>query len=331
MDGSRGFALVQDTMEEALLFRQKMAQIEGQVRRERLEERRWWFDTWQPKGDPDTLAELLEDVRSEAGAATDDRTFARQLDFWTLRPGHSWHGFDKLGQGTVLLDPTKVTILTPGLAPDGTATPTGIPAAVVAAFLRARGIVVEKSGFYSFLVLFTLGITKGKSGSLLAELLDFKAFYDANAPLARVFPHLVKRAPGTYQGLGLRDLCQQMHTHLQTTEILSLANQIYARLPQPVITPAEAHRRLVEGQVKRVPISELVGCTSAVMVVPYPPGIPILIPGEQVTQETAAIRDYLLFFEEFNRNYPGFEVQLHGLSLETGADGRGQHAPYCIS
>ncbi len=103
-----------------------------------------------------------------------------------------------------MLDPIKVTILTPGgIGPGGRMEERGIPAAIVTKYLRENGIVVEKTGYYSFLILFTLGITKGKSGTLLAELFRFKALYDGNNPLEEVFPpDLVRRYPARYAGRG---------------------------------------------------------------------------------------------------------------------------------
>ena len=95
----------------------------------------------------------------------------------------------------------------------------GIPAGVVSAFLRDRGVVVEKTGHYSFLILFTLGITKGKSGSLLSELFEFKKYYDENASLEDIFPDLVKKYPAKYSGKGLRELCQKMHDYLREKKI----------------------------------------------------------------------------------------------------------------
>ena len=74
----------------------------------------------------------------------------------------------------------------------------GIPAAVVTKFLSARRIEIEKTGLYSFLVLFSMGITKGKWSTLVTELLNFKDLYDANAPLKRVLPALVEAHPDAY-------------------------------------------------------------------------------------------------------------------------------------
>ena len=58
------------------------------------------------------------------------------------------------------------------------------------------------------------------------------------------------------------------------------------------------------------------------MVVPYPPGIPVIMPGERITQTTKSIQDYLLYAREFDQKFPGFETDIHGLRFEKTATGR---------
>ena len=85
---------------------------------------------------------------------------------------------------------------------------------MVTKFLSSRRIEIEKTGLYSFLVLFSMGITKGKWSTLVTELINFKDLYDANAPLKRVLPALVEAHPEAYAKMGLKDLCEQMHASL---------------------------------------------------------------------------------------------------------------------
>jgi arginine decarboxylase len=55
-----------------------------------------------------------------------------------------------------------------------------------------------------------------------------------------------------------------------------------------VVTPREAFF----AETERVPIATVVGRVSAELVAPYPPGIPVLAPGERVTAEAlAALRE----------------------------------------
>src|SRR5699024_2549461 len=78
------------------------------------------------------------------------------------------------------LDPIKVTLLTPGMEKDGTMSDFGIPASIVAKYLDEHGIVVEKTGPYNLLFLFSIGIDKTKALSLLRALTDFKRAFDLN-------------------------------------------------------------------------------------------------------------------------------------------------------
>ena len=108
--------------------------------------------------------------------------------------------------------PIKVTILTPGAVGErkhAGARHSGRASSTK--FLSSRRIEIEKTGLYSFLVLFSMGITKGKWSTLVTELLNFKDLYDANAPLSRVLPALAEAHPEAYSKMGLKDLCQQIH------------------------------------------------------------------------------------------------------------------------
>ena len=166
-----------------------------------------------------------------------------------------------LAENHVLVDPIKVTILTPGLSADGSMQEHGIPAAVVTKFLSARRIEIEKTGLYSFLVLFSMGITKGKWSTLITELLNFKDLYDANAPLKRVLPALVEAHPAAYAKMGLKDLCEQVHQVYRDDNVPKAQRDMYTTLPEMAMRPADAYDNLVRGQVESVEIDNLMGRT----------------------------------------------------------------------
>src|SRR5207344_2748676 len=297
MEQPAGRALVQETIDEALAFRRAMTAVKGQLKRGS-----WWFDVWQP----DAMAKTP--TADKAG--------------WVLKPRDKWHGFEDLAANHVLVDPIKVTILTPGLSPNGTMARSGIPAAIVVKFLSSRRIEIEKTGLYSFLVLFSMGVTKGKWSTLVTELLNFKDLYDANAPLTRVLPALAEAHPEAYGSMGLKDLCEQVHQVYREDNLPKAQKDMYTTLPEMALRPADAYDRFVHGQVESVPIDELMGRILAVMVVPYPPGIPVIMPGERLTAATKSIQDYLLYAREFDTKFPGFETDIHGLRFEPAAGGR---------
>ena len=198
----------------------------------------------------------------------------------------------------------------------------GIPAAVVTKFLSSRRIEIEKTGLYSFLVLFSMGITKGKWSTLITELLNFKDLYDSNAPLKRVLPALAEAHPEAYAKMGLKDLCEQMHKIYRDDNVPKAQRDMYTTLPEMAMRPADAYEKLVRGNVESVEIDNLMGRTLAVMVVPYPPGIPLIMPGERITDATKSIQDYLLYAREFDRKFPGFETDIHGLASSRPTSGR---------
>ena len=55
------------------------------------------------------------------------------------------------------------------------------------------------------------------------------------------------------------------------------------------------------------------------MLVPYPPGIPVRMPGERMGDADSPIIRLLLALEKFGKQFPGFEREVHGIEL--GADG----------
>jgi len=244
----------------------------------------------------------------------------KQAD-WKLGPKATWHGFGDLARDFVMIDPIKVTLVMPGLSMDGKMQKQGIPATVVSRFLWSRGITVEKTNLYSLLILFSMGITKGKWSTLTTELLAFKELYDANAPLDKALPSLVADYPTAYVNTGLRDLCDALHAFNTKNKVAQVMREMYVELPEPVITPSEAYDRLVRGEVERVEIDKLPGRIAATMLVPYPPGIPVIMPGEKFGAKDSPIIESLRSAKEQNERFPGFESDVHGLIVEQGPNG----------
>lgn len=316
-----GPALTDESIREAIDFRQEISRIGAELKRRDADD--WWFETWQADAasSPD---------RAGFGEAPVEH-LATSTESWTLAPGEQWHGFGDLGARYCMLDPIKVTTLTPGLGPDGRLEEHGIPAAVVTRFLDSRGIIIEKSEPYSILTLFSMGTTRGKWGSLVAALLEFKELHDVDEPLARVFPEMVTAHPARYGGMGLRTLSAEMHDTIRALDILGNLDSAFESLPEPVMTPREAYGRLVHGDVESVAAAELEGRVLAVQVVPYPPGIPLLMPGERFGESTRAIGSYLLGLEAFDARFPGFEHDTHGVEVKRGEDGRPRYMLYCLN
>jgi arginine decarboxylase len=312
-----GPALTDECIREAIDFRRAMLRLGGELRERKADD--WWFEAWQ-----------ADEADANSFLDADADLLATSSDAWLLKPGANWHGFGDLGPRYCMLDPIKVTTLTPGIGRDGKIQAHGIPAAIVTKFLATLGIVVEKTEPYSILTLFSVGITKGKWGSLVAGLMQFKELYDRNAPLAEALPDLVAGHRERYGALGLRDLAGEMHAAIRKLRILESLDGAFSNLPEAVLTPRETYGRLVHGEVEQVPAAKLEGRILAVQVVPYPPGIPLLMPGERFGKDTRAVGDFLLGLESFDASFPGFGHDTHGVEVKTDQSGRPYYALYCL-
>jgi arginine decarboxylase len=225
-----------------------------------------------------------------------------------------------------MLDPIKSTIVTPGLDLNGKFAKTGIPASIVTKFLAEHGVIVEKTGLYSFFILFTIGITKGRWNTLLSALQQFKDDYAKNQPMWRILPEFCQQFP-RYERMGLADLCQYVHELYAKYDIAKLSTEIYLSDLQPAMKPSDAFAHIAHRKTDRVEIDHLEGRITTALITPYPPGIPLLIPGEVFNKK---IVDYLKFARAFNAECPGFETDIHGLVSEAGPDGKLRYFADCV-
>jgi arginine decarboxylase len=301
MEAPGGAALVEESIREALDFRRAMRKVDLEYGDDD-----WWFTVWGP----DYLA---------------PRGVGEQAD-WVLKSNDHWHGFGDLAEGFNMLDPIKATIVTPGLDMSGSFGETGIPAALVSKYLTEHGVVVEKTGLYSFFILFTIGITKGRWNTLLTALQQFKDDYDRNQPMWRILPDYCK-GHRQYERLGLRDLCQQIHAEYRKHDVARLTTEMYLSDMVPALKPSDAFAQMAHREVERVSIDQLEGRVTGVLLTPYPPGIPLLIPGERFNK---TIVQYLQFARSFNEKFPGFETYIHGLAEEILPNGDKRYYVDCL-
>ncbi|MEK8033922.1 arginine/lysine/ornithine decarboxylase [Ideonella sp. DXS29W] len=300
MEPPGGTALVEESIREALDFRRAMRKVDKDYGKD------WWFKVWGP----DKLA--AEDI----GKRED----------WILKANEKWHGFGNLAAGFNLLDPIKSTIITPGLDVSGKFAKSGIPASIVTKYLAEHGVVVEKTGLYSFFIMFTIGITKGRWNTLLTALQQFKDDYDRNQPLWRILPEFCQAHP-RYERMGLRDLCDGIHQMYAKGDIARLTTEMYLSDLHPAMKPSDAFANIARRRIERVEIDKLEGRITTSLLTPYPPGIPLLIPGERFNKK---IVDYLRFTREFNKAFPGFDTDVHGLVGEDLPNGDKRYYVDCV-
>jgi len=301
MEAPGGTVLVEESIMEALDFRRAMRKVDEEWGAD------WWFKVWGPN-------DLSEEGIEEREA-------------WMLKANERWHGFGNLAEGFNMLDPIKATIITPGLDVDGDFSDEfGIPAAIVTKYLAEHGVIVEKTGLYSFFIMFTIGITKGRWNTMVAALQQFKDDYDKNQPLWKVLPEFAAKYP-RYERTGLKDLCTQIHEIYKQNDVARLTTEMYLSNMVPAMKPTDAFAKMAHREIDRVLIDELEGRITAVLLTPYPPGIPLLIPGEQFN---GIIVNYLKFAREFNERFPGFETDVHGLVKQV-VDGKAMYYVDCVA
>lgn len=68
--------------------------------------------------------------------------------------------------------------------------------------------------------------------------------------------------------------------------------------------------------METIELENLVGRISANMILPYPPGVPLLMPGEMITEESRVVFDSLLMLCSIGRHYPGFKTDIYGVKCD---------------
>lgn len=311
MQGNAGYSLVQESIEEAIAFRQAVVHVKEELAHQEGAGS-WFFDVLQPTVVTDRLSGEVY-----AFHKAPMHLLSQSPDVWTLRADDSWHGFatEDISESDCMLDPVKVSITCPGITPDGQHLLQGIPASIVSKFLDDRRIEVARTGDYTLLILFSVGITKGKWGSLIESLLEFKKLYDNGTKATDAISSLASHCP-KYSAMTLKELCQSMHESMQELKLMQHSSDAVRTMPEPVMTPAEAYQKVVRYQTERVKVSEFANRIAASMLVPYPPGIPVLMPGERLPANDTGITGYLEALQEFDKRFPGFEHEIQGVSID---------------
>ncbi len=318
MDEPAGPTLMDETIGDAISFRQAMSSIAHRLRVESANGEAWFFGIYQPERVTDPISRetiLFEDA--------EDELLASVPSCWTLKPGEDWHGYqdEDIEGDYCMLDPAKVTILTPGVNAQGVVAEWGIPAAILTEFLDGRRVEIARTGDYTVLVLFSVGTSKGKWGSLLENLFEFKRLYDSEAPLEEALQDLTQRFPQRYRGTTLKQLSDEMQAAMIELRLATLVNEACDEDFDPVLTPGQTYQKLVRGETERVRFADMAGRIAAVMLVPYPPGIPMSMPGERLGGPESPVIRLILAMEVFGKRFPGFEREVHGIEV----DGEGNY------
>ncbi|WP_029005458.1 Orn/Lys/Arg decarboxylase N-terminal domain-containing protein [Azorhizobium doebereinerae] len=335
MKGRQGEVLWDDTIRLGIELRKKIRAVRREFEeKESRPERRWFFEPFVP--DRVRIRDVLKedgshDVPWEA-IGTDQ--LASDPAYWQLAPDAGWHGFSGMAPGFAMTDPNKLTLLTPGFdRATGAYAEHGIPAPVVAQYLRENRIVAEKNDLNSLLFLLTPGVEASKAGTLISGLVAFKKLHDENALLEEAIPEFYRRRAARYAGVRLRDLCAEMHGFFRAANVsaLQVLQFAAAHLPDLALTPQEAARRLVRNDVDYLPIGDLAGRIATTPFVVYPPGIATIVPGERLTERAQPMIDYLKMFETCFNTFPGFDVEIQGVYREVDSSGQIRLYTYVVA
>jgi len=246
---------------------------------------------------------------------------ASERRFFSFEPGAKWHGFEGYADEQYFVDPCKLLLTTPGIdAQTGDYTDFGIPATILAHYLRENGIVPEKCDLNSILFLLTPAESAEKMAQLVAMLGQFEQHIEDDTPLAEVLPTIFNKYPVRYRDYSIRDLCQEMHDLYVSFNVKDLQKAMFrkASLPAVVMNPQDTNQAYIRGDVELVRISEAEGRIAAEGALPYPPGVLCVVPGEVWG---GAVQRYFLALEEGVNLLPGFSPELQGVYSEKDADG----------
>ena len=246
---------------------------------------------------------------------------ARDLRFFKFEPGAKWHAFEGYGSNQYFVDPCKFLLTTPGIDTEtGEYEDFGVPATILANYLRAHGVVPEKCDLNSILFLLTPSQTTAKISSLTTQIARFERLLDANAPMKEVIPQVYRDWEERYEGYRIRELCQEMHDFSREFNIKDLQKAMFRRehFPKAVMSAQQANFEFMRGNAEYIPLSEAEGRIALEGALPYPPGVICCVPGEIWG---GAVKAYFEALAVGVNRFPGFAPELQGVYLETNEDG----------
>lgn len=216
--------------------------------------------------------------------------------FFAISPKDSWHGFSHIAENLYLTDPCKVLL---------TASP--LPAPLLSHWLERRHVTVEKSDFHTLLFLIEPSDRQEKCERLLSLFEECETAYEANAPMSSFAPDVT-----CLPGEGLKDYSLRYMDFLEKEQASRLSQTLFAEdhFPKAALTGRSAHQAFLKGARERVPLPKAKGRVSLEMILPYPPGITVLEPGEVWTDEVVS---YFLFLQKYKSAFPDFSPEILGV------------------
>lgn len=216
--------------------------------------------------------------------------------FFAISTKDTWHGFSHIAENLYLTDPCKVLLTTGPL-----------PAPLLSHWLESRRVTVEKSDFHTLLFLIEPSDRQQKCERLLSLFEECETAYEANAPMSSFAPDVT-----CLPGEGLKDYSLRYMDFLEKEQASRLSQALFAEdhFPKAMLTGRNAHQAFLRGERERVPLPKAKGRVSLEMILPYPPGITVLEPGEVWTDE---VLSYFLFLQKYSSTFPDFSPEILGV------------------
>lgn len=297
----------------------------------RNNQEKWFFDPFVP----DVVTIRNSAFSSDVTTAWEDvptEVLKREQQCWNFSPKSSWHGYPGMIENYAMVDPNKLTLLTPGIdRTTGDYLDFGVPATVVANYLRDQRIISEKCDLNSILFLMTPAEDESKLNTLIAKLVRFKDYWDRDANLAEVLPTISAAYSNRYAGYTLRQICCEMHDVYRKARIKDLQRLCFrdVSFPELAISPQNAHQALVANEVDYVALENIQGRISSTLALIYPPGIGVVLPGERWDKKAQPMLDYFLAFQDSFNRFPGFNYEVQGVFQER-VDGKIKFFTYVV-
>ena len=298
----------------------------------RTDEERWFFDPFVPDVVTIRGSKVAEYVTDTAWEDLPTEVIKREQQCWNFHPKSKWHGYAGYADGYAMVDPNKLTLLTPGIdRKTGEYLKFGVPATVIANYLREQRVVPEKCDLNSILFLMTPAEDESKLNTLIARLVKFKNLWDRDAALHEVLPTLYAAHSERYAGYTLRQVCNEMHGFYREANVKDLQRRCFraSSFPELAMSPKDAYEALVANEVDYVPLESIKGRISATLALIYPPGIGVIVPGERWDSKAQPMLDYFLAFEESFNRFPGFNYEVQGVFQER-VEGRIKFHTYVV-
>ena len=261
----------------------------------------------------------------------DTEEIATNLEFFKFHPTDTWHKFEGYADEQYFVDPCKFLLTTPGISLEtGEYEKFGVPATILANYLRENGIIPEKCDLNSILFLLTPAETLTKMQTLVAQISLFEKHIKQDSLLKDVLPTVYKNNEDRYKGYTIRQLCQEMHDLYVSRNVKQLQKDLFrkATLPEYALNPHDANIEFVRNKVELVPLTDIVGRVAAEGALPYPPGVLCVVPGERWSPTA---QKYFLALEEGINTLPGFAPEIQGVYLQKDPDGRTRAYGYVLT